>query len=390
MSGTSPVDAASREAPGSHEGALWRARLEASGQNPLSAAEARAFAGFALDKVSRTFALNIRVLPEPLRDQVLHAYLYCRMADTIEDDAALPASEKERLLEAFSAVFDPSLSPAEAEPRFAAFPALLPPEWRAPFLAEGDWERLLLAYAPVALRAFPEFPAPARAAIARCVREMCAGMADFAKRTESRKAEGRALIETLEELDAYCYYVAGTVGVMLCDLFVAHARIPEATAARMRALCVSFGLGLQLTNILKDVGDDRERGVSWLPPGVSTAGLFLKARGHLDEALEYSILIPRRQRRLRLFCLWPLFMTAETLSLLAQDSHGPAHFGRPELRGDLGHQRVKMTRARVKRIVLRTGLLYFSNTWLRAEFRSLLRRLDAAFPPNPSSRAAAR
>jgi farnesyl-diphosphate farnesyltransferase len=354
------------------QGAAWRERLGAAGRGPLNAAEARAFAGFALDKVSRTFALNIRVLPEPLRTQVLYAYLYCRMADTIEDDAALPVAEKERLLEAFSAVFDPSWTPAEAGPRFEAFPALLPPGWRAPSVAEDDWERLLLAHAPEVLRAFPAFPAPARAALSRCVREMCAGMADFARRTESREAEGRALIETVEELDAYCYYVAGTVGVMLCELFVAHARIPHDTAARMRALCVSFGLGLQLTNILKDVGDDRERGVSWLPPGVSREALFLKARGHLREALEYSILIPRRERRLRLFCLWPLFMAAETLSLLAESPQAWT-----------GGARAKITRARVKRIVLRTGLLYFSNAWLRAEFRGLLRRLDAALPSNP-------
>jgi farnesyl-diphosphate farnesyltransferase len=338
------------------EDALWKRRLAGAS---LSAAEERAFAAFALNRVSRTFALNIRILPGPLRDQVLHAYLYCRMADTLEDDPALPASDKIRLLHAFAALFAANRPEAEAQEAFEAFPGLLPASWKG----SEDWERILLERAPIVLRAFPAFPAPARAAIARCVTEMCGGMADFARRREERSASGRALIETLSELDEYCYYVAGTVGVMLCDLFVAHAKIPAERASRLRALCVSFGLGLQLTNILKDVRDDGERGVSWLPPGYGYAEILAKARGHLEEALEYTLLIPRTQRRLRLFCLWPLFMAAETLALLGAQRDGAG-------------ARVKMSRARVARILLRTRLLYFSNAWLRAEFRRHL-----ALPP---------
>ena len=340
------------------EDGLWKRRLAAGS---LDANQARAFAAFALNRVSRTFALNIRILPEPLRDQVLHAYLYCRMADTIEDDAFLPAVEKARLLHAFAALFDGGDA--------GAFVALLPESWRT---AE-DWEKILVGRAPEVLRAMRAYPAPARAAISRCVTEMCGGMADFSLRSEERAAQGRPLIGTVAELDEYCYYVARTVGVMLCDLFIDHAEIPAARAAKLRALCVSFGLGLQLTNILKDVRDDSERGVSWLPPGQTRAQLFAKARGHLEEALEYSCLLPRLQRRLRLFCLWPLFMAAETLALLAQ---GPDPLS--------GAPRLKISRARVARILLRTRLIYPSNTLLRAYFRTALRG-DASLPalPNP-------
>src|SRR5215217_349390 len=130
MPATSPGDPAGRADAARFGGiapddALWRDRLQnlrsAHAHAGLDARESRAFAEFALDRVSRTFALNIRVLPEPLRAQVLYAYLYCRMADTLEDDAALPASEKARLLAAFADLFDPSLSLAEAAPRFEAF-----------------------------------------------------------------------------------------------------------------------------------------------------------------------------------------------------------------------------------------------------------------------------
>jgi len=373
------------------EDARWRRRLAegSRGEPPLPPAEALAFADFALNRVSRTFALNIRILPARLRVPVLYAYLYCRMADTLEDDALLPAAEKARLLGAFSELFAVDRNEADSEAAFRAFPALLPPSW----LGTEDWEKLLLEHAPVVLRAFPGFAGPVRAAIARCVTEMCAGMAEFSLRTAARfsearvdaskdSGEGPALIRTVEELDRYCYFVAGTVGVMLCDLFIDYARIPAERAEKMRALCVSFGLGLQLTNILKDRADDAARGVSWLPPGVSVEALFAKTRGHLEEALEYTCLIPRLQRRLRLFCLWPLFMAAETLSLLAgrggdeeATSSGMTNPG----------PRLKISRARVARILLRTRLFYFSNAWLRAEFDRAAAGVPALPLPIPSS-----
>lgn len=385
--------------------AAWRERLR-DPLAPLTPAEARRFAAFALGRVSRTFALNIRVLPEPLRDQVLHAYLYCRMADTIEDDPALPAAEKLVLLQAFAALFDPDLSADRHADAAHAFPGLLPAAWRA----SDDWEHILLARAPVVLAAFPRFPGPARRALADCVRTMCGGMGDFALRQERlARADGRdgsrgdeALIATLADLDRYCWFVAGTVGVMLCELFIAHARLDDDRAVRLRDRAVSFGNGLQLVNILKDLADDKERGVSWLPgdllaaegltaadfgradapPAVRArarrvhAALFVKTLRHLEEALEYTLVIPRAgrgARRLRLFCLWPLLMASETLALLAENAGALA-----------GGARLKITRARVARIVRMTSLMWWSEHWLRAEFERSARRVRRALhDPSP-------
>ena len=46
-----------------------------------------AYQEHALPGVSRTFALTIPELPGDLRRVVTNAYLLCRIADTIEDDA---------------------------------------------------------------------------------------------------------------------------------------------------------------------------------------------------------------------------------------------------------------------------------------------------------------
>ena len=64
------------------------------------------FAEDILQKVSRTFALNIQVLPTRLRIPVLMAYLLCRIADTIEDDPDLSADAKEYSLRLFSQIFN--------------------------------------------------------------------------------------------------------------------------------------------------------------------------------------------------------------------------------------------------------------------------------------------
>ena len=48
-----------------------------------------------LEGVSRTFALTIPELPKELRDVVANAYLLCRIADTIEDEIALTADQKQ-------------------------------------------------------------------------------------------------------------------------------------------------------------------------------------------------------------------------------------------------------------------------------------------------------
>src|SRR5580765_1227747 len=57
-----------------------------------------------LPYVSRTFALTIPQLPKPLRIAVTNAYLLCRIADTIEDEPALPPAETRLYLQRFTAV----------------------------------------------------------------------------------------------------------------------------------------------------------------------------------------------------------------------------------------------------------------------------------------------
>jgi farnesyl-diphosphate farnesyltransferase len=342
------------------------------------------FAAFLLDRTSRTFALNIQVLPTGLRRQVLLAYLFCRMADTLEDDPDLPEASKLRLLEAFRAIFTPGAAGREAlasEGRIAAFRAHVPDAWES----SPRWDRLLVWHSHWILPQLGELPPGAAGAIARCVDEMCGGMSDFTRR-QARTRDGHVLIRTLEDLDRYCYYVAGTVGNLLCDLFALHSPlIGKKRAARLRELSVSFGLGLQLTNILKDIREDRVRNVSYLPaellaeegmdaaafaaggPGAARimARLLGKAQSHLRDALAYTCRLPHLEPRLRLFCLWPLFMAAENLVVMAEHPDGAPAEGK-----------LKITRDQVKEIIMGTSLACWSNLWLKRKFTAVMARLD--------------
>lgn len=68
--------------------------------------------------------------------------------------------------------------------------------------------------------------------------------------------------ERLEDLELYCYRVAGVVGLMMCPLIgVTH---PQA----LRNAC-SLGLAMQLTNICRDVLEDAKNGRVYLPQSFS-------------------------------------------------------------------------------------------------------------------------
>ncbi|KAK2977058.1 hypothetical protein RJ640_002544 [Escallonia rubra] len=70
--------------------------------------------------------------------------------------------------------------------------------------------------------------------------------------------------QTFDELYLYCYYVAGTVGLMSVPVM---GIAPESKASTESVYNAALALGIanQLTNILRDVGEDARRGRIYLP-----------------------------------------------------------------------------------------------------------------------------
>src|SRR5438552_2755950 len=95
-----------------------------------------------------------------------------------------------------------------------------------------------------------------------------ASSADEPYQSSIQRGGRRKGLNDVDEMHEYCYFVAGVVGEMLTELFCAHSPKIDARRAELERLAVSFGQGLQMTNILKDIWDDLERGFCWLPKDV--------------------------------------------------------------------------------------------------------------------------
>ncbi len=71
-----------------------------------------------------------------------------------------------------------------------------------------------------------------------------------------------------DELKLYCYRVAGTVGLMTQNVMgidSAYTSAPWSTMPDPSEAAIALGIANQLTNILRDVGEDRHRGRIYLP-----------------------------------------------------------------------------------------------------------------------------
>ncbi|MGH8127459.1 MAG: squalene/phytoene synthase family protein [Gammaproteobacteria bacterium] len=325
-----------------------------------------------LERVSRTFALTIPALPSALARVVGNAYLLCRIADTIEDAAALDPDALHTHCERFIAVVegrgDAKEFAREFQPHLAAH-------------ASVD-EKRLIECTPRVLAITATFDDYERQALADCVRVMGRGMVRFQRRKST------AGLADLAEHAEYCYVVAGCVGEMLTRLFVHYLPALEPRREELMAHAVSFGQCLQMTNILKDFWEDRANGACWLPRDVFLdEGLDLAevtpgdprfARGyrrliglahaHADAALSYTLALPAREPGLRNFCLWALFMAVVGHRKLLEH---------PDFASGA---EVKISRRTVRRVVLWCRLAAKSNAALRVSFKWLTRNLP---PPRP-------
>lgn len=286
-----------------------------------------AFCRRMLPQVSRTFALSIEALPESLRAPIRTAYLLCRVVDTIEDAAHTPLALRAALFDAFdramrddSATVDPLEDLAQRLDR----------------AAESDLE--LTRHAGRVFRCYRELPAGQREDLRGPILEMSAGMRQYSRRQAS-DADGKLRIRSVDDLEEYCYYVAGTVGKLLTALFLRDCPQPEERARELRLRQVPFGLGLQMVNILKDVAEDAEREVAFLPEDLMAErglqpGTLLdperrddalavlhavaaRARQHLDTAFEYTSLWPAdRAAHIRMFTIVPQLLADASLLLV--------------------------------------------------------------------------
>jgi farnesyl-diphosphate farnesyltransferase len=312
-----------------------------------------------LPRVSRTFAPTIRMLPKGLSNIVTVAYLLCRVADTVEDSENLSVDDKKKLLNLYISIFKKDLE--KPLQKFMNKITKLP--------SQTEDENLVYNL-PRILNVYYSFSPVFRKHIGLWVIEMSKGMRKYA---QDRVRKKFSFLETMKELDEYMYYVAGTVGYLLTELFSFYShKITPAINKKLIVLAESFGKGLQMVNIIRDMTTDLRRGQSYIPDELLLKykldrksifeknnqqkaqllfnELILKAVKHLDHAIDYILLIPKEEKGIRLFCMLPVFWAMRTLQKIQENTLDL-----------LGNEKIKVPRQMIKKEYYMALINIYSN-----------------------------
>ena len=298
-----------------------------------------------LKAVSRSFYLTLRVLPAPIRPQISLAYLLARATDTIADTNTVPRAKRIVLLRELQSLTRMPALGALAENQ--ALPA----------------ERAVLERLDECFAMLDTFSAVDRRLIQQLLNTIITGQIfDL----ETFPGNLVALADDVA-LDRYTYLVAGCVGEFWTGMCQAH--LPGLDKLSV-ADGVRFGKGLQLVNILRDMPRDYAIGRCYLPvrnplDHAEVMPVYAKwldvAVAHLDAGWQYTLTIPADQKRLRLACVWPLWIGLKTIARLRQVNPLDAA------------QRVKVSRAEVYGIMVRSTLWAGNATALNKTYRQLRR-----------------
>lgn len=238
-----------------------------------------------LKETSRTFFIPISGLPAGLRDAVISGYLCLRAIDEIEDHPALEHGTKALLLRSISRTLQTTFAADDFATAWGRYQQELPEVT----LRVGEWA--LLAPPSIAPRVW----------------EATATMAD----RMAQWAENGWTIQNEADLDHYTFGVAGSVGLLLSDLWTWYNGTPS-----NRVHAVGFGRGLQAVNILRNHAEDQARGVEFFPPGWQAEDMHTYARRNLALADAYTSVLPPGP--VLDFCALPLVLAYATLESLAR------------------------------------------------------------------------
>ncbi|KPM45945.1 putative squalene synthase [Neonectria ditissima] len=192
-----------------------------------------------LNLTSRSFSAVIQELNHELLAPIALFYLVLRGLDTIEDDMTIPIEKKVPLLRNFHTTMQQD-------------------GWQ--FHESHEKDRELLEKFDVVISELKKIKEPYFEIIKDMTLKMGNGMADYAENTEVIENG----IQTIDDYELYCHYVAGLVGEGLTRLFVT-SELANPKLAERPSLTESMGQFLQKTNIIRDLHEDFEDGRRWYP-----------------------------------------------------------------------------------------------------------------------------
>jgi len=330
-----------------------------------------------LSGVSRSFYLSLAILPRAVRTQLSVAYLVARAADTIADTRVVRAERRRALLDGLRGAIGDG---RQASPIAEAVRRQLDGS------TQVAAERVLLERLDDCLRALARARSDDRVRIRRVLDALIAGM----ERDLARFPDGGrpVALSSMEELDEHCYLAAGCVGAFWTEMAAAHLpQVAHLADEEWIARGVRLGKALQMVNVIRDAPADLATGRCYFPSPLldkhqlTVEDLIDPARrhrarplvhemraialAHVDAAWPYVEAVPATSPRLRLACIWPLWIGMATLRLLAsvEDPLDPL-------------APVKIRRRDVYRILAESSLAVVANPVLRMLHRR--RRAEAA------------
>lgn len=192
----------------------------------LSTPEAYAICRNIAKREAKNFYWAFRVLPKHKSDAMCAVYAFMRRADDISDDESKPIAARRKEMADWIAEWRASRATGGVGSRDPVFVAL------------GDTQQ--------------------RFAIADELLEELVRGTTMDLEPKPLDAHGVQTYETFEDLYRYCYLVASVVGLVCIRIF-------GYSNPRAESLAEETGVAFQLTNILRDVKEDVERGRIYIP-----------------------------------------------------------------------------------------------------------------------------
>jgi phytoene synthase len=214
---------------------------------------------------AKNFYYAFLALPKYKSDAMCAVYAFMRKADDLADDESMTLEARRAAMSAWTAEWRASRAEATVDPVFAALK-----DTQQRFGISDDLLEQLVAGTTLDLETQPEGVTVLSAKTADGLRAM-------------------QVYETFATLHHYCYLVASVVGLVCIKIFGYSDRVAEQHA-------VDTGVAFQLTNILRDVKEDAERGRIYLSAdlmaehGVSLDRLLAVCAGHAMRPEEFALL----------------------------------------------------------------------------------------------------
>jgi phytoene synthase len=205
----------------------------------VTIAEAYAVCSGIAQREAKNFYYSFRVLPEHKRNAMCAVYAFMRRADDISDDETLPVAERREVMARWMQAWRDARRSGVSDD--------------AVFLALNDTQKRF------------EIPDALLEDLVRGttmdLEESQTGVVAVTETTSAEHGSRTRIFQIYESFDGlyrYCYLVASVVGLVCIRIF-------GYSDSRAEVLAEKTGVAFQLTNILRDVSEDAERGRIYLP-----------------------------------------------------------------------------------------------------------------------------